>query len=111
MPSGYVAAALTWSSTTATRCWPNDSGRQCPTATLPTRELYQKDASVLGFVISNASIADLADAAGAINALLAERRLRGRIGTRLRLPDAARAHRMLEDPPPSVPPGRIIVTP
>lgn len=80
-------------------------------ATLPTRELYQKDANVLGFVISNASIADLADAAGAINALLAERRLRGRIGTRLRLPDAARAHRMLEDPPPGAPPGRIIVTP
>src|SRR5699024_9148428 len=38
---------------------------------LPIGDLYTRDASVLGFAISNASAADLAEAAQAINRMLA----------------------------------------
>lgn len=47
------------------------------TPRLPVGQLYTRDASVLGFAISNASAADLAEAAKAINQMLAAGRLKG----------------------------------
>jgi NADPH:quinone reductase-like Zn-dependent oxidoreductase len=46
---------------------------------LPIGALYTRDASIRGFVISNASTADLAEAAAVINDLLATNRLISRI--------------------------------
>lgn len=80
-------------------------------AVLPAAALYTRDASLRGFAISNASVADLAAAATVINARLAADGLRSRIRTRLPLAAAAQAHRMLEHPDPSLPPGRVIVLP
>ena len=78
---------------------------------LPVGALYTRDASLRGFAISNASIADLAAAADAINALLASGALRSRISMRLPLSDAAQAHRLQENHDPATPPGRIVVIP
>jgi len=63
---------------------------------LPLGQLYTRDASVLGFAISNASAADLAEAAVAINRMLATGRLRGRVGATFHLAEATEAHRALE---------------
>jgi NADPH:quinone reductase-like Zn-dependent oxidoreductase len=78
---------------------------------LPVGAVYTRDASLRGFAISNASVVDLADAAATINRMLASRRLRARIGVRLPLHHAARAHQLLEHPDPDLPPGRIVVLP
>ncbi|WP_245854155.1 NADPH:quinone reductase [Micromonospora wenchangensis] len=67
------------------------------TPTLPAGELYLRDGAVLGFVISHATVAELADAARAINALLADGRLRARTVETLPLTAAAEAHRRAED--------------
>lgn len=75
---------------------------------VPIGKLYTRDASVLGFAISNASAADLAEAATAINHMLATGRLRGRIGATYRLAEAADAHRALEDGGVR---GRILIRP
>ncbi|MFJ3200191.1 NADPH:quinone reductase [Streptomyces sp. NPDC086989] len=64
---------------------------------LPAGPLYMKDGSVVGFVISHATSAELAEAAGAINRLLANGRLRARSIERAPLSDAARTHRRIED--------------
>lgn len=66
------------------------------TVPVPLEPLYLRDASLRGFVISNASVADLADAARAINDGLARGLLRVRIGTRLPLEESAHAHRLME---------------
>jgi NADPH:quinone reductase-like Zn-dependent oxidoreductase len=63
---------------------------------LPAGELYLKDGSVRGFVISRASVAELAEAAGAVNRLLAARKLRPRLTEVLPLHAAAEAHRRME---------------
>lgn len=63
---------------------------------LPVGPLYFKDGSVLGFVISRASVADLAAAARAINDLLPTGRLVGRRVERLPLSHTAEAHRRME---------------
>ena len=63
---------------------------------VPIGQLYTREASVLGFAISNASAADLAEAATTINHMLAARRLKARIGASFHLAEAAEAHRMLE---------------
>jgi NADPH:quinone reductase-like Zn-dependent oxidoreductase len=76
---------------------------------LPVGPLYTRDASVVGFAISNASVADLAAAADAINEALAAGALRTRIAEVLPLRDAATAHRLPEDPSAHRP-GRIVVT-
>lgn len=65
-------------------------------ATLPVGPLYVKDGRLLGFVISNASVADLAEAARAIGTLLAADALPARIAGVLPLREAAEAHRRLE---------------
>lgn len=63
---------------------------------VPIGQLYTRDASVRGFVISNASAADLAAAATTINHLLATDRLKARVGATFHLAEAAEAHRVLE---------------
>ncbi|MFI1831226.1 NADPH:quinone reductase [Streptomyces sp. NPDC020412] len=63
---------------------------------LPAGELYMKDGSLRGFAISRATATELADAAGAINRLLAAGALRPRRVETLPLTAAAEAHRRLE---------------
>jgi 2-desacetyl-2-hydroxyethyl bacteriochlorophyllide A dehydrogenase len=63
---------------------------------LPVSSLYVKDGRVLGFVISNASVAELAEAAGTINRMLADGSLRPRIADVMPLAQAAEAHRRIE---------------
>ncbi len=58
--------------------------------------LYTRDITIDGFVISRATAAELAEAAGLINSMLAAGRLTTRIADRLPLADAARAHRLME---------------
>lgn len=63
---------------------------------LPTGPLYLKDCSVIGFAISQATTAELAEAARSINNLLASKQLRPRTTETLPLSAAAEAHRRLE---------------
>ncbi|THA34939.1 NADPH:quinone reductase [Streptomyces sp. A1547] len=64
---------------------------------LPAGPLYMKDGSVVGFVISHATSAELAEAAVSINRLLANGKLRARSIERVPLSEAARTHRRIED--------------
>ncbi|MDT0307463.1 NADPH:quinone reductase [Streptomyces sp. DSM 44917] len=64
---------------------------------LPAGQLYQRDGSILGFVISRATTAELAGAAEAVNALLAEGALRARAVERLPLEAAPEAHARVEN--------------
>jgi 2-desacetyl-2-hydroxyethyl bacteriochlorophyllide A dehydrogenase len=64
---------------------------------LPAGELYMRDGSLRGFVISRASAGELAEAAATINALLAQGGLTPRSVEEAPLPAAAQAHRRLED--------------
>ncbi|MEU5100203.1 NADPH:quinone reductase [Streptomyces sp. NPDC020996] len=63
---------------------------------LPAGQLYMKDCSIRGFVISHATTAELAEAAGTINRLLASGRLRSRATEVLPLSAAAEAHERME---------------
>ncbi|EPD96956.1 hypothetical protein HMPREF1486_00187 [Streptomyces sp. HPH0547] len=63
---------------------------------LPAGELYMKDGSVRGFVISRATTGELAEAADTVNRLLATGRLRARTTETLPLCAAAEAHRRME---------------
>ncbi|MFD7322439.1 NADPH:quinone reductase [Streptomyces sp. NPDC059875] len=63
---------------------------------LPVGSLYVKDCSVVGFAISQASSAELAEAANGINGLLADGLLRPRAVEPLPLSDAAEGHRLVE---------------
>lgn len=74
---------------------------------LPVGAMYTRDVSLHGFAISNASTADLAVAAQAINKLLTTSQMRGRIGKVFSLEQAAQAHRALESGGIT---GRIVVT-
>ncbi len=60
------------------------------------RDLYTRDVSVLGFAISNASVADLAGAAAWINDRLAAGGLRPRVVEELPLTATASAHARIE---------------
>jgi NADPH:quinone reductase-like Zn-dependent oxidoreductase len=64
---------------------------------LPAGPLYMKDGALLGFVISNATTTQLADASVEINRLVAAGTLRARTVNRLPLDQAARAHRLVQD--------------
>jgi NADPH:quinone reductase-like Zn-dependent oxidoreductase len=63
---------------------------------LPAGPLYQKDAVIDGFAISNATAAELADAARAVNEFLGEGRLRPRVMEAFPLREAAAVHRRVE---------------
>jgi NADPH:quinone reductase-like Zn-dependent oxidoreductase len=62
---------------------------------LPVGAIYTRDISLRGFVISNGSVPDLAEAAQ-LNHLLAQGILRVRMAEVMSLADAAQAHRMVE---------------
>ncbi|GHD90879.1 NADPH:quinone reductase [Streptomyces naganishii] len=64
--------------------------------TLPVGPLYMKDGSVRGFAISHATVAELADAAAAVNELLAAGGLRPRAVEYHPLSALARQHRRVE---------------
>ncbi len=64
--------------------------------TVPIGKLYTRDGSILGFVISNASVSELAGAATAINSLLAENTLVPRHIDVLPLSRMGQAHSRLE---------------
>ncbi|QKV97012.1 NADPH:quinone reductase [Streptomyces sp. NA02950] len=63
---------------------------------LPIGPLYVKDCSITGFAISRAAVTELAEAAGAVNRLLADGSLRPPLTELLPLSAAAEAHRRLE---------------
>ncbi|GJF26697.1 oxidoreductase [Streptomyces sp. HO565] len=63
---------------------------------LPLGRLYTKDASIVGFAISNATTADLAEAAEGVVSVLRDTPWRPRIADRLPLSMTAQAHRRLE---------------
>lgn len=64
---------------------------------VPLEQLYLRDASLRGFTISGATVTDLAQAAQAINDGISRELLRVRVGTRLRLEESERAHRLMEE--------------
>ncbi|MFJ6434296.1 NADPH:quinone reductase [Streptomyces sp. NPDC091416] len=66
------------------------------TPVLPAGQLYMNDCSVVGFVISHATTAELAEAADGITRMLQSGRLRPRATEVMPLSAAAEAHRRLE---------------
>ncbi|MZG17638.1 zinc-binding dehydrogenase, partial [Streptomyces sp. SID5914] len=70
--------------------------------------LYTNDASIVGFAISNATTADLAEAARGVVDVLTATPWRPRIADRLPLSEAAEAHRRLEAGEVR---GRLVLTP
>ncbi|WND33473.1 NADPH:quinone reductase [Streptomyces sp. BB1-1-1] len=77
-------------------------------AGLPVSRLYTKDASIVGFAISNATTADLAEAAEGVVRVLRDTPWRPRIADRLPLSMTAEAHRRLEAGEVR---GRLVLTP
>jgi D-arabinose 1-dehydrogenase-like Zn-dependent alcohol dehydrogenase len=63
---------------------------------LPAGPLYMNDRSIVGFVISHATTAELADAAAMINRLLPTGVLRSRTTDTIPVSDAAKAHTAME---------------
>ena len=68
-----------------------------PPVPVPLEQLYLRDASLRGFTISTATVADLAEAASAINEGVARGLLRVRISNRLTLEDSVQAHQLMEE--------------
>lgn len=64
---------------------------------LPLGDLYTMNRSIIGFVISHATTAELAEAAEVINRLIAAGRLHPREVVRLPLSAMAKAHQMVEN--------------
>jgi NADPH:quinone reductase-like Zn-dependent oxidoreductase len=81
-----------------------DSGDQ----PVPLAQFYMKDVSVLGFVISLATVSDLADAAGLINQMLEHGQLTTQIAESVPLAQAAAAHQRIGEGGVR---GRLLVTP
>jgi NADPH:quinone reductase-like Zn-dependent oxidoreductase len=75
---------------------------------IPLPRLYTRDITVSGFVISRASVADLAASAAMINQMLTEQRLTARIADRLPLSHTALAHERIESGAVS---GRLLLYP
>jgi NADPH:quinone reductase-like Zn-dependent oxidoreductase len=63
---------------------------------VPFSRLYTRDVSMLGFVISLAEVADLADAAKLINQMLKQGDLTTHVAQRLPMTQTAEAHRRIE---------------
>jgi len=78
------------------------------TPVLPVGLMYTKDISIHGFVISNASVSDLAAAAATISQLIVRGRLQARIGATFHLAGAGKAHEAMKS---GVIRGRIVVVP
>ncbi len=78
------------------------------TPVLPIGQLYTQDIRLCGFAMSNASVADLAEAAETINALLQRSQLQARLGATYRLDEVAEAHKAMEDHTVH---GRILIVP
>ncbi|MHA3685421.1 zinc-binding dehydrogenase [Leucobacter sp. HY1908] len=76
--------------------------------TISPTDFYTRDIQLRGFVISNASVAELAAAAAAINSMLARGQLKGRVAKVLTLEEAAGAHRLMES---HAAPGKLLVKP
>jgi 2-desacetyl-2-hydroxyethyl bacteriochlorophyllide A dehydrogenase len=70
------------------------SGIQQPV--LPVTTLFQKTGSIRGFVISTATVSELAAAAGEVNRLMTRGRLRTRRSVNRNLSELADVHRQLE---------------
>lgn len=75
---------------------------------LPVGALYTRDITLHGFVISNATTGELAEAARVVNHLLADGRLQARIGATFHLDQAAQAQQAMADGHAG---GRIIMLP
>jgi NADPH:quinone reductase-like Zn-dependent oxidoreductase len=67
-----------------------------PDLALPLRAMYTRDVSIIGFVLSRATSAQLADAAALINRMLADGTLTTRITERLPLSQTAAVHGRIE---------------
>ncbi len=78
---------------------------------LPLGPFYLRDLTLWGFVISNASVGDLAAAADTVNRGLAQGWLHGRVRAVLPLAGAASAHRMIESGAVDRQPGRVVLIP
>lgn len=79
--------------------------------TVPVRRLYTRSASMVGFVISLATAADLAAAAAGVNAALAAGTLRPRVAAEVPLSEAAWAHRVVEGSEPAPGRGKVVLRP
>lgn len=77
--------------------------------TLPSRDVYTRHVSIVGFVISRASVGDLAAAAAAINRRMAIGGLRPRIAHRLHLNDTRMTHELIEATGGQRVRGRIVI--
>ncbi len=75
---------------------------------LPVSAVFQRNARILGFVISDTSVADLAAAAAVINRRLAAGGLQPRIARTMTLAETAEAHRLVESHAVH---GRIVLRP
>lgn len=64
---------------------------------LPVSAFFIRNARLLGFVISDASVSDLAAAAALINKRLAAGGLQPRIAHKMTLPETAEAHRLVSE--------------
>lgn len=84
------------------------AGLQGANPTLPVGAMYTKDVTLHGFAISNASVSDLADAAAAINHMLASDQLRARISRTFQLDNASKAHEAMASGGSR---GRIVIRP
>jgi NADPH:quinone reductase-like Zn-dependent oxidoreductase len=67
-----------------------------PQPVLPVIPLFQKTGSIRGFVISTATVSELAAAAGEVNRLMAGGRLRSRRIVHRPLAELADVHRQME---------------
>lgn len=79
-----------------------------PSSSVPLPQLYTRDVSVLGFVISRASVEDLVAAASLINDMLSHRLLTTQITEVLPLEQTEQAHQRLEAGKVS---GRVVLRP
>jgi NADPH:quinone reductase-like Zn-dependent oxidoreductase len=78
----------------------------------PIGPFYTKDARMVGFVITNARLDELAEAATAINRMLASQALAAQVTQILPLSEAAEAHRLVEGTPTRAPiRGRLVLRP
>lgn len=84
------------------------SGLRGSHPSLPVGEMYTRDIALRGFAISNASVQDLALAAASINRLLANGKLKARVGAIFRLEEAAKAHAAMASGSVR---GRVVVVP